>query len=354
MELRLRVQTPKGELRTTIPINTLLREFQGTIEGKCGLKPHQQQWLIGFPPKPLVLPNPSHPTYNILTVAGVGVSNGETVIVREPEHSISLPLTEQAAGSKGTSGTSAGSNGSGSAGINGSGSASSNVSGSAGSTGSTGSSTGNTVGLVKHAIADDNACLFNAVGFVLDERKMNVAQELREIVAATVISQPHVYVSGVLEGKSVEEYSTYIQRPNTWGGAVELAILSDYYEAEIAAVDVQTTNLYIYGQGKGYTRRAYLAYNGIHYDCLVGTPGTQLCFEPADKGVESLATAYAHTAHTSGSFTNVRTFTLQCSVCQQGVVGEKGATQHATTTGHTSFQEHKTSGHTQMHPGYGR
>ena len=65
--------------------------------------------------------------------------------------------------------------------------------------------------------------------------------------------------------------------PEKWGGAIELAILADALEAEIAALDIQTgaaaptahspfivpartAIAQVFGSGKGFKRRAYLLY----------------------------------------------------------------------------------------------
>jgi len=45
---------------------------------------------------------------------------------------------------------------------------------------------------------------------------------------------------------------------------------SQYYQMEITAVDVMTLKPYIYSEGKGYKKRVFLVYNGIHYDVVTG------------------------------------------------------------------------------------
>lgn len=41
-----------------------------------------------------------------------------------------------------------------------------------------------------------------------------------------------------------------------------------HYAREIAAFDIQTQRVDVYGQGEGYTERAMLLYDGLHYDAL--------------------------------------------------------------------------------------
>lgn len=202
--------------------------------------------------------------------------------------------------------------------------------------------------VVRRVIPSDNSCLFNAVGYVMEHNK-HKAQELRQVIAATVISDPVTYSEAFL-GKPNEEYCNWIMDPEKWGGAIELAILCEYYGREIAAHDIQTTRCDLYGQGKGYAERVMLIYDGLHYDALAMTPFEgapeevdQTVF-PIDKnGTIGLAAKLAQNlvaeAHRTRKFTDISKFTLRCGVCQKGVVGQKEAVEHAKETGHTNFQE---------------
>ncbi|KAK7818929.1 ubiquitin thioesterase otu1 [Quercus suber] len=124
--------------------------------------------------------------------------------------------------------------------------------------------------VVRRVIPSDNSCLFNAVGFVMDHDK-HKASELRQVIAATVASDPTKYSEAFL-GKSNEEYCTWILDSEKWGGAIELSILADYYGREIAAYDIQTTRCDLYGQEKKYSERVMLIYDGLHYDALAMSP----------------------------------------------------------------------------------
>jgi hypothetical protein len=59
-----------------------------------------------------------------------------------------------------------------------------------------------------------------------------------------------VYNEAVL-GKSNEEYCDWIQRDQSWGGAIEIGILSDHYGIEICAIDVTNVNVYRFGEIDG-------------------------------------------------------------------------------------------------------
>ncbi|CAA0806490.1 OTU-like cysteine protease family protein [Striga hermonthica] len=199
--------------------------------------------------------------------------------------------------------------------------------------------------VVRRVIPSDNSCLFNAVGYVMDHDR-NKASELRQVIAATVASDPEKYCEAFL-GLTNDEYCAWILNPDKWGGAIELAILSEYYGREIAAYDIQTTRCVLYGQGNNFEERVMLIYDGIHYDALAMSPFEgapeefdQTVFAVRTVGpVEDLALHLVKDQHRKRSFTDTANFTLRCAVCQIGVVGQKEAVEHAQATGHANFQE---------------
>ncbi|ONK65864.1 uncharacterized protein A4U43_C06F1750 [Asparagus officinalis] len=204
--------------------------------------------------------------------------------------------------------------------------------------------------VVRRVIPSDNSCLFNAVGYVMDHDKQKAA-ELRQVIAATVASDPVKYNEAFL-GKSNEEYCTWILDPEKWGGAIELSILSQYYGREIAAYDIQTLRCDLYGQEKKYQERVMLIYDGLHYDALAMSPAEgapeefdQTIF-PVNKdrtigAVENLALNLVKDANRKRSYTDTANFTLRCGVCQAGLIGQKEAVEHAQATGHVNFQEYR-------------
>ncbi|BBN69698.1 OTU-like cysteine protease family protein, partial [Prunus dulcis] len=75
--------------------------------------------------------------------------------------------------------------------------------------------------VVRRAIPSDNSCLFNEVGYAMDHDKKK-APELRQVIAATVASDPTKYSEAFL-GKSNEEYCSWILDSEKWEEAVEHA-----------------------------------------------------------------------------------------------------------------------------------
>ena len=88
----------------------------------------------------------------------------------------------------------------------------------------------------------DNSCLFNSVGYVLENHSRNKAKELRDVISRTVESNPELYNEAFL-GKPTKEYAKWIMKDESWGGAIELSILSEYYRTEIAAFDTKTLRM---------------------------------------------------------------------------------------------------------------
>ena len=54
---------------------------------------------------------------------------------------------------------------------------------------------------------------------------------------------------------------------------VELCILSEVFKVELAAVDIQSGRVDVYGEGAGHARRGYMLFSGIHFDAVVFAAG---------------------------------------------------------------------------------
>ena len=126
-----------------------------------------------------------------------------------------------------------------------------------------------------------------------------------------------------------------------------MSILSKYYSVEIAAVSIQTARIDLFGEGVGYSQRIFVIYDGIHYDVMVKNH-SENSNEAADVSVFSVndmntyeeVIRYAQELKANKKFTDINTFTLMCSDCSVGLVGEQAAIIHAQQTGHTNFSEY--------------
>ncbi|XP_061742017.1 ubiquitin thioesterase OTU1 [Nerophis ophidion] len=199
--------------------------------------------------------------------------------------------------------------------------------------------------LARRVVPADNSCLFTSVNYVVEGGVYEPARapEMRGLIAQIVSSDPAAYSEAVL-GKTNEEYCTWIRRDDTWGGAIEVSILSKFYQCEICVVDTQTVRVDRFGEDAGYLKRVLLIYDGIHYDPLEkGAQGSaappQTVFSTCDDIILAQALELADEARRKRQFTDVNCFALRCLVCQTGMVGQKEAREHAKETGHTNFGE---------------
>jgi len=90
---------------------------------------------------------------------------------------------------------------------------------------------------------------------------------MREIIANAVKDNQIEFSEAVL-GKPNKDYCEWIRNPNSWGGAIEVSILSNFYGMEIAVIDTQSGSISKFGEDKDYPHRVFLIYDGIHYDPL--------------------------------------------------------------------------------------
>lgn len=205
--------------------------------------------------------------------------------------------------------------------------------------------------LVLRVMPDDNSCLFRAVGGAVLGDALDAMNELRAIVAQTIQSQPDVYTTGLLE-KTPDDYCAWIQRDDSWGGGIELSILSAYFNIEICSINVQDLRVDRFNDGQD--RRCILVYSGIHYDVVALSPGAGLSpdgdrkvfdvariegMEDEDGGALEGARELCRVLQGRHYYTDTQGFDVRCNDCGWSGKGEKSAVAHATETGHYNFGE---------------
>ena len=205
---------------------------------------------------------------------------------------------------------------------------------------------------VRKVIDADNSCLFNAIGYVFF-RSLEKAKELRKVVHDAVLSDAETFSEAAL-GKPPREYAEWVLKPESWGGQVELFVLSTHLQKQIAAYDVQTGRVDIYGEDRfPLAERGHLIYDGLHYDAVVfaypgleDVPDTHVtvvdCSQPSSKtaSFDLKARNLAKNDRDRRQFTDTANFSLRCLVCGAGLVGENEAREHAKSTGHQNFGEY--------------
>lgn len=197
--------------------------------------------------------------------------------------------------------------------------------------------------LLKKVVPADNSCLFTSIGFVLKgEVDTENNSYMRTIIAEEVANDPETYSEAIL-GKPNREYCDWIKRSESWGGAIEVSILSNFYGLEIDVVDITNAIINRFGEDKNFGMRVFLLFDGIHYDPLFmesisgGEPKTIFPIEA--ENVYQQAEQIAKEAKSSRQFTDVNKFTLRCIQCDTMLIGQIQAQEHAVNTGHTNFGE---------------
>lgn len=196
----------------------------------------------------------------------------------------------------------------------------------------------------RKVIPADNNCLFAALIYALH---LDLdPQVLREVVKTCVLADPEQWSEPLL-GMEPARYCDWITQKDHWGGEIEMQILSRHFRKQVAAFDIVSLQLFRYGEEMGYDEVICLLYDGIHYDAAVllpaeGVPeefGTTV-FAASNEVFLAKVRSLCGELHSSRQFTDTSKFTLRCLVCSAGLVGERGAQEHAKTTGHINFSEY--------------
>ncbi|EPS44583.1 hypothetical protein H072_1395 [Dactylellina haptotyla CBS 200.50] len=196
---------------------------------------------------------------------------------------------------------------------------------------------------------DDNSCMFRAVNYVC-ARGIDMMSELRSIIASTIHSDADLppdlqRFSEVVLGMSRNKYCERMSNPNSWGGYIELTILSEYFDVTIYSISVDDGSVVTYNPGKA--NYGILIYSGIHYDCIatsknVNDPDQDVTvFNQHETNVLDTAKRLCNILKDRNYATNTSKFDLRCGTCGAKLVGERGAQRHAEETGHTDFAEYK-------------
>lgn len=204
--------------------------------------------------------------------------------------------------------------------------------------------------LALRVMPDDNSCMFRALSSAVLGSALDGMTELRSVVAQTIQANPELYTTGMLE-KEPSDYCAWITREDSWGGGIELSILSQHFDIEIASINVQDLRIDRFNEGKA--TRCILVYSGIHYDVVAVTPfsGAEPEFdrkvfdvirtgeEEMDGGALEAARELCQVLQSRHYYTDTHGFTVKCNQCGQSGTGQQWAVQHARGTGHGDFGE---------------
>lgn len=167
--------------------------------------------------------------------------------------------------------------------------------------------------------------------------------DLRQVVRAKILENPLELDSECLadSGRGSLEYAEWITKPDSWGGFIDMHILSCYFGVQICAVCIRTLRVNSFPDEAHGAARIFLLFDGIHYDCVMTSTqvGQAGVFSVQDDLSLSKAVAVGIDLQERKQFTDTANFTLQCQHCFQLLTGEADAQKHAKATGHFNFQE---------------
>lgn len=195
-------------------------------------------------------------------------------------------------------------------------------------------------------VPDDNSCLFNAILYALTGSFKWPDLDLRHIVAETIRSSPATYDEIVL-GRPIDKYCEWIEKSESWGGAIELGILADFLGVRINCFDVELGSMMVFQDEINVPSKfIVLVYSGIHYDCFV-TNRHLTETKSSDRGnwtgyeleIVGSSSELVLLLQKRNYTTNTTTFRVRCLQCYEVLVGEMGASKHAESTGHFRFGE---------------
>lgn len=205
-------------------------------------------------------------------------------------------------------------------------------------------------------VPDDNSCMFNSIIYAMFAIRGEVVTEevhkLRSIVSDAIGSDRELYSELVL-GRTNDKYTQWILRQDSWGGAIELGILSGKLDINFYCLDVELGKFIKFESSKS-NKFMVLVYSGIHYDVMgrnakltssVQDKQYDKCiFEKDTEEGESFledCSKLCKLLQTKNYSTNTTTFRVRCLECYEVLVGEMGASNHANKTGHFKFGEVK-------------
>ncbi|KAH7138080.1 hypothetical protein B0J11DRAFT_4239 [Dendryphion nanum] len=199
--------------------------------------------------------------------------------------------------------------------------------------------------MVLRVMPDDNSCMFRALGTAVLSSSLDAMTELRSLVAQSIQADPERYNEAILQRKP-DEYCQWIQYSDSWGGGIELSILSQEFDVEICSINVQDIRVDRFNEGK--PRRCFLVYSGIHYDTVAFVPegcssldteNDIKLFDSSDDVMLEAARQLCAELKKKKYYTDTQRFDLKCNVCGWKGQGERAALQHAQETTHSDFGE---------------
>ena len=188
----------------------------------------------------------------------------------------------------------------------------------------------------KKDIPADNSCLFNAVNFAINQN-ISSPETIRNIIANEIISNPSEYNSAILE-KEPNDYCAWILNDESWGGGIEISILSKYFQIQIRVVDIMNITIEYFGN---YDKCIYLLYNNIHYDVFYKEEKGKIegVFLSKDEKIKEEVMKICKELKEKEKFVDKSNFKIKCMQCGFLMKGQEEIIEHTKKTGHINFNQ---------------
>ena len=190
----------------------------------------------------------------------------------------------------------------------------------------------------KKSIPADNCCLFNAINYAMNQ-SITEPEVIRSIISMVILDNPTEYNKAVLE-KDPEDYCEWIMRGDSWGGGIEIAILSKYFMLNIGVVDIK--NLTIEYFGNNYSNTIYLLYDNVHYDVFYyETDDKKITgvFKSDDTKAKDEILEIAAELKRHKQYVDTQNYSIKCMECKFLMKGNDDVIEHSKKTGHTNFNQ---------------
>ncbi|CCD24316.1 ubiquitin-specific protease OTU1 NDAI_0C06570 [Naumovozyma dairenensis CBS 421] len=192
-----------------------------------------------------------------------------------------------------------------------------------------------------HKVPDDNSCLFHSISYCM-YNDISLSDELRQLCSRVITQDKTTYNDAIL-GRPNREYCDWILRKDSWGGGIELAILSKELDMGIYVLDMDAIKFEKFNDEQ-YDKFFIILFNGVHYDSIElideMTKEKLTIFDKRDELGDLVLKnilKIAQRLKSKGYAFNTQKAKIICNICKMKFVGERDIGRHAESTGHTDF-----------------
>lgn len=190
-------------------------------------------------------------------------------------------------------------------------------------------------------IPDDNSCLFHSLSYCV-YKDISLSSTLRTVCSEHIRNDKVLYSDAVLDRPN-EEYAQWISKNDSWGGGIEIAILSKNFGVAVYVLDMDAQKFEKFNEDQ-FDQFVIVMFNGVHYDSLE-LVNQRTVFDRRDEifseAVLEAALEIAKQLKRCGHSFNTRRDRIICNICRTILTGERDVARHAESTGHVDFGQAK-------------